>query len=218
MKNLLIPAVLIGGGVALAGGKKKKKKKSKKSSSESISSLYLEGATAGAAPDFSTYVKAPIGIAKEGSNIQFKEFVKHPTVMPEIQFKFPKGAKGNAEVAGKVVSAVMFAQGPNYGKLLVDGGDFELEGTGNAKHLVTNIKGPKAKRILEEMMALVSQEGYDLSQPGPTLVDAIDRVLAKVAPNVTMPADYEPGSKVAKVRAGTALLGQLAYQSWWNQQ
>lgn len=218
----LLPLALIGGGLYVAAAPKKKKKKKKtsgaKSAGESIDTLYQSGATVGAVKNLSNYVVGPIGIVKAGSGIQPKDFIKYPTVMPQILFKFPKSAKGNAKMAGETVSALFFAQGPNFGKLVVDSGDFELAGTQNVEHLVTNIKGSAAKLILEEMMALVATKNYDLSEPSGTMDRAIVETLSMVAPNVKFPDTIDPSSKFGKVIEGTALLGQLAYQSWWNQQ
>jgi len=219
----LLPLALIGGGLYFVAQPKKKKKSKKsggaKSADQSMDILYQPGATVSAIKDLGNYVVGPVGIIKEGSGHSVKpEVVPYPTVAKKISFKFPKGAKGNANMAGKVVGAEFFAQGPNFAKLIVPDGEFEIDGVKNVGCLVTNIKGSAAKLVIEEMMALVATQNYDLSEPGPTLSDAVDKVLAAVAPNVTFPTSYDEGSKVDKIRNGVALLGQLAYQSWWNQQ
>jgi len=204
----MLPLLLIGG-AALILSKPKKKSGNKKKSA--IDSVYKKDATVGGVADL---VALPVGIRKEGSDITFKDFIEYPTDAKKILFAFPDGFP-NAEVAGTVASARMFSQGPNFGKLITDKGDFELPGTGNVASLVTNINADASQIIFEEMRARVTTGNEDFSMDSMTRDKAIDAALAKVG--VTVPVDADPTSKGGKVRQGASLLAQLAYQSVWNQ-
>jgi len=200
MANKAGMGLLLAGGAALALAASGKKKKTK-----SKSGIHQQGATVNGLADLMT---GPIALRKAGSDITFKDFVKYPTEAASIHFKFPKDF-ANKEMAGKKVSAKMFVQGPNFGKVITeDGQEMELPGTENVRRLVINIKPAAAKKMFSEFRTRVIQSGDDYSMPSATLDSAVDAAASA--------AGGSAGND--EVRAGAELIAQLAYQSVWNSQ
>lgn len=86
--------------------------------------------------------------------------------------------------------------------------------------LITDITPEKAQMAYEYLKGLVVNEGFDLSEPG-TLDEAVKLAVDVIAPKVDWSQGLVPyafNDPEALVWRGTQLLGELAYQSYWNKQ
>ncbi len=94
-----------------------------------------------------------------------------------------------------------------------------IEGEAQLANLVTDITQERANIAYEYMLLLVGTEGYDLSNET-ARDEAVKRTASVIAPR----ADWSQGlveafdSPKGRVWVGIQLLGELAYQSFWNKQ
>jgi hypothetical protein len=86
--------------------------------------------------------------------------------------------------------------------------------------LVTNLTSDTADVAYNYMLFLAAEKGMDMSNP--TVRDeATQRTLSRVAPRVDWTKGLQPytvGSPEFDVWLGVQMLGEIAYQSYWNKQ
>lgn len=86
--------------------------------------------------------------------------------------------------------------------------------------LVTNLTPSATKKAYQYMQHWVENKGYDLSNP--SMRDkAVQLTLSEIAPDVDWTQGLQPyayGTPQVDVWLGTQMLGEMAHQSYWNQQ